>query len=335
LLNILIHRYVLAILQRKNKTDCDEINRDLLAAMVLESTGPGADISLFEKFVASKRTRRLLVGEMIAYRNYFSGKIATRVCGLYLALGLDRIALQNLRARSWATRASALSELFRMDVPLDNSLLHVFLYDKNKYIREYARLFLIKQSPSDPLRFLAEENQPISHWEETEIFHLFEHDNQRKAPALNTLLSISNHPSLISLGLKLAAFFKEQEDIPAVLALVQIPDPRLRIEAIRTLGKMEARGAEETLVKQYEQETPEVQATILSTLGRIGSAGVVNFIERQFNESSSFEIKKHASDAIILLSKYSRAAIDRLLASTETLNRTILNHSLNPLINGL
>lgn len=283
--------------------------------------------------VPAKDVKKILVSEMIGYRSYFSGVIADRVRKLYLDLSLHKEATVRLYKKNWETKVSALAELFKMDVQVDHPYLLELVTDKNRYIRDLARLSLIKFTEDDPLQFLRELNEPISQWEAFEIYVLFQQRPEYTLSSLEGLISLDKEPTVVSLCLKLAVYFRQLSSVELIIDLIKTPDLKLRAEAIASLGKLEAKKAEPHLVAIYRGQPQGIKLEILTALGRIQSGRYLDFLEDEFTSSPDFEIKKHASDAIIKLYPLSQKTIDKLMNSTVALDQRILNHSLNPLIN--
>jgi len=306
------------------------------SAMLKKSSSVKSDFdigSFYKTGIPDKDVNKILVAEMIRYRNYFSGQIAERIRKLYLDLSLHKEALNRLHKKNWEIKVSALSELFKMDIEVDHTYLLQLVHDKNRYIREFARLSLIKFTKDDPLQFLRELYEPILQWEEFEIFLLFQQKKDFTLSSLEGLIALDKEPSIVSLCLKLAVHFKQETAVSLILNLIKTPNLKLRAESIASIGKLEAKGTEKELVAIYPEQPHEIKLEILTALGRIQSRQCLVFLEKEFITSSDFEIKKHASDAIIKLYPLSKSTIEKLIHDGGTLNQKILNHSLDPLIN--
>jgi hypothetical protein len=344
MLNIYLWRIISKRKEEKKKHLAADINQLLLLTVVMEPSMQKDSGTPMEKFdtrpflklgLQDKDVRTILVSELINYRNYFSGSIADRVRKLYLALSLDKEARINLYKNNWEVKVNALTELFKMNLEVDHDYLRQLMHDKNRYIRDFARLSLIKFTKGDPLKLLREITEPISQWESFEIFLVFQQKQYFTLSSLEGLISPDRDPSLVSLSLKLAVYFKDLSAVKLIIDLIQTPDLKLRAEAISSLGKLGAVNAEAYLVSIYKEQPHSIQLEILTALGRIQSGRYLDFLENEFISSSDFEIKKHASDAIIKLHPLSEETIDKLLSNTKALDQRILSHSLNPLINAL
>jgi hypothetical protein len=340
-LSIYLRRKVLQKEELQTALLSVQITDLLVASVVLTPANPSNSINkidfdtrpFFKVGLSAKKVKQVLVQEMLNYRNYFSGRIAEQIRKLYLGLSLHKEAFARLAQSHWETRVNALSELFKMDVEVPHEQLRELVQDKNRYIREFARLSLIKFSKNDPLQVLYAIDEPISQWEELEIYLLLQQRSDLDHTSLQGLISTAIDPSIASLALKLAIYYKQQSAIPQIIALIQTPDLKLRAEAVAALGKLEAKTAENYLFTIYPEQPRDIKLAIITAMGLIGSGNYLDFLADEFLSSEDFEIKKYASDAIIRLYPISKNTIDTLMKDTETLNRSILNHSLDPLIN--
>ena len=339
--NIFIKRILSKREEEKAGLIAKKVNEMMLAMVVSDASGEGVILtsrqfnasSLFTFGLSSTKVKRILVTEMLKYRNYFSGSIAERIRRIYISLLLHKEALQRVHSKNWEVSANALSELFKMDIEVDQAYLIELVHNSNRYIREFARLLLIKFTKEDPLQLLRDIDEPLSQWQDFEIFLLFQQRTNYTLGSLEGLLSLTKESSVVALCLQLAVFFEHKESIPLLVDLLSTPDLKLRAQTINALGKLEAETAAPHLVNIYPGESHEIQLKILTALGNIRSSSYLSFLEKEFLSSEDFEIKKFASDAIIKLYPLSSRIIDKLMENRGVLNQKILNHSLDPLIN--
>ncbi|MES2328259.1 MAG: HEAT repeat domain-containing protein [Bacteroidota bacterium] len=328
---------------RKKLRLSEDITRLLMNTVVMEPAKLNSGMSkakldtrpFLKLGINDKDVRSLFVCELINYRNYFTGAIAARVRQLYLDLSLDKEARKLLYKKNWETKSIVLSELFKMDIEVDNAYLLELTHHKNRYIRGFARLSMIKFTKGDPLAFLRQITEPISQWEEFEIFLVFQQKENYTLSSLEGLIAVDREPSVVSLCLKLAVYFKDLSAVKLIMDIIQTPDLKLRAEAIASLGKLEASDAEAFLISIYGAEPQEIRLVILTALGMIRSGNSLEFLENEFISSDDFETKMNASDALIKQYPLSQNTIDKLMNNSAALEHRILSHSLNPLINAL
>lgn len=341
MLDIAIKRHLNKKEARQLAQLTEKINELLIAALVTDRGEKNGHLIkssfepsfLFKMGVSEKEVKKILVQELLKFRSSFAGSIADRARKLYMDLSLHTEALKRVHKKNWETKVNAMMELFKMDVPIDETYLQILLLDKNRYIREFARLALIKFTTGDPLQILREIKEPISQLEEIEMFLLFQLKDDYTPSSMDGLLSVYTEPTIASLCLKLAVQFDQESAVPYIIQLLQTEDLKLRGEAITALAKIGQKRSRKYLIETYPEQPQIVQLDILSALGSIQSSETVEFLEKEFIGSADFEIKKHASDALIQLYPLSKKIIEKLEQNEDPLNQIILSHSQNPLIN--
>lgn len=339
IIHIAMDRIQMRLYAKERENISKEVNMLLMIAILNPENGEpdlSFDYSLKQfnsKPISRTVTKQVLVEGMLAYRNNFTGKIAARTRKLYLSLSLERDAFKRISSRFWETKVAALLELYNMNVPVNKEILLRLVNDRNKRIREVARLSLIKYNDSDPLQYLRDLDEPLSKWEEFEIFQVFKRKTNYTLSEMNGLLSLEKDPTVVSLCLKLAVLFNQQSSIELIKTLVKSPVIKLRAEAIETLGLLHATKLEDYLVSLYSTQPHEVQLSILVSISSMRTGKHLDFIENEFIRSNNFEIKKYASETLVKLYPLSSSVIDRLIDTSKSDNLRMLNYSLNPLIN--
>ena len=289
---------------------------------------------LYKLGIAASVVQREIIAGLLRYRSYFSGLIATRIREIYLDLSFHKNAFTRLHKKKWKIKLAALTELYKLDIEADPLILSQLAKHQNMYVREYAGLSLIKFAKNDPLEFLHGLNEPISKWQQLEIFLLFQQRQDLRLSLPQRLICMDKEPSVVMLCLKLAVHFNQQEAVPAMLDILGTPDLELRAEAIASLGKLGSPDTGRYLSAIYPEQPAVIKLKILAALGDLQSSEHLHFLEREFISSTDFDIKLYAADALVKISPPSPAMIYRLTAGSEV-NRSILNHSLDPLINAL
>lgn len=279
-----------------------------------------------------KAVRRLLAAEILHYRQNFSGKVHDLLRKLYMDLGLHRFAEKKLKQKSVQQVVMGLNELLHMDIPVNEQQVFPLLSHGNRYVREAARCYYVKLSSGEPFRFLDEVSAPILTWEQFELFRIVSQREDMPVPQFSRWIRPGSHPSVISFCLKLAVHFQQFEAVPSIIRLLSTDDLTLRAELINALGKLLAEEAEPHLLELYDSQPLECRIEILKALGRIGSGRHLDFLRREFEEAGSIELRKHAARSIVSHEALSAALLKELRETSVGLGRTVLLHSMNPLI---
>lgn len=340
-IGLLCYRLYSAYIDRRNNRllmQIDERIQDhiIMVEKVPLGARPEVPSASFGQLPLHRRwARKLLVDRILYYRRNFSGHISHMLRELYLSLGLQRQAQQQLHAFSTNRKVLALSELFHMDIHISEDEVLPFSQSRDRYMREMARCYLIKLGTQDPFRFFDEVKEPILQWEQFELFHnTAERRDQQdlQMPSFARWIDPSFHPSVISFSMKLAVHFQQFDAIPVILNFLQNAVQPLRAEAINSLGKLMATEAEPYLLSIYENEDETCKAEILKALGRIGSGQSTGFLEKVFFESTSFQLRKHSMRSLINNKTWLATRANQILDGGKAEDRTFLLYSLNPLI---
>lgn len=276
--------------------------------------------------------RHLLVQKLLHYQRNFSGVSAAAFRELYEALGLHKQAERKLRSGRPSVMVEALSELFNMEVKMDEHLIMPLTHHSNRYVREMARCYLAKCSADHPLDFLADIQAPLLPWEQFELFRVISQRKDLPMPAFMLWMQPSLHPTVISFALRMAVHFQQFEAAPAISKLLKTDNIALRALAINSLGKLMAQEFEDTLLKIYADQPVACKMEILKALGRMGTGRHLAFLKQEFMQSPEFELKKHAARSIVSHAALAQPLLWELQAESKGQQHVILQHCLNPSI---
>jgi hypothetical protein len=334
----LIH-LILFIFVRRIKQSIDaqrdakymEIISNMLANIVffdeLEDAGKAVNqyVRRFEKLpLKSTPVRELLVKELLEYHANFTGKTAEVLKGIYLGLHLDDHARKKVKSCYWERQVEGIRELTQLWIREDAPMILKLTNSKNATLRMEAQTSFIKLSKDDCFRFLDEARETILEWHQVVLFEVITKTRSGMIPSFGRWLSSPND-SVVILCLKLIDHYQQLETIPELISLLSHPNPRVRICAIRVLGKFEAEMAESELFAIYPEQPLEVQQEILKAMGRIASGNYLDFLTERTN-SEHHQLRLSALQSI---KDHGRGGIDLLKELLETSgsgNKALINH---------
>lgn len=275
---------------------------------------------------------RVFISQLIAYRDNFTGDIPQLLRQLYLELGLHQAAAAALKSGHRKQVINALVELSGMGVLLEKDHVLTLTLSSDQHIREMARCYVVQCSPDAPFEFFSHVQEPLLLWEQFELFRIISLRKDIPMPSFARWIDPSFHPSVITLCLKLAAYFQQPEAIPAMIRMLHTEDEQLRAVAINNLGKLMALEAEPILVEMYPQQPDSCKLEILKALGRIGSGNFISFLQQELEHTEDFLLMKHAAHSIVAHKALAGGLITQLQHSLTGTRQQVLQHSLNPLI---
>lgn len=277
--------------------------------------------------------RQIVIDILIQYRKNFRGEVGDLLRKLYIDLNLTKDSFDKMASRKWERKIKAVVELTQMDIQISDVMILPLTISTNPSLRAAARNAYIQLSKNDPFKFFDIATDPISPWDQLELFKIITTTKDLAIPNFSRWISYSTNKSIVSFCLKLISHYDQQSAIPSVMELLNNKDHKLRAEAINCLGKLSAEVAEEKFSSIYFTQPIICQLEIIKALGRISSGRRLDFLKQEFLFSTNFEIRMATARSIIKHNTpASRALIEELYETTYEENRRILNHCQNPLI---
>lgn len=323
---------------KKEKPLREKVNELLLEHIIYKSLGdPDTQVALpLEAFqtlpLHHQWAADVFKSQLLDYRNNFTGDIPLLLRQLYLELGLHRDAAAKLRSGSRKKVIGAMVELSGMGVLLEEQHVLALTQSRDRYIRETACSYWVQCSPDAPFEFFSHVKEPLLAWEQFELFRIISLRKDIPMPSFAQWIDPQYHPTVITLCLKLAAYFQQPEAIPAMINILKTPDEQLRAITINNLGKLMALEAEPILVDMYPQQPDNCKLEILKALGRIGSGNFIGFLQQELERTDDFLLMKHAAHSIVAHKALASGLITQLQHSLSGTRKQLLQHSLNPLI---
>lgn len=323
---------------KKEKPLREKVNELLLEHIIYKSLGdPDTQVALpLEAFqtlpLHHQWAADVFKSQLLDYRNNFTGDIPLLLRQLYLELGLHRDAAAKLRSGSRKKVIGAMVELSGMGVLLEEQHVLALTQSRDRYIRETACSYWVQCSPDAPFEFFSHVKEPLLAWEQFELFRIISLRKDIPMPSFAQWIDPQYHPTVITLCLKLAAYFQQPEAIPAMINMLKTPDEQLRAITINNLGKLMALEAEPILVDMYPQQPDNCKLEILKALGRIGSGNFIGFLQQELERTDDFLLMKHAAHSIVAHKALASGLITQLQHSLSGTRKQLLQHSLNPLI---
>ncbi|MDF3078566.1 MAG: hypothetical protein K0S09_2455 [Sphingobacteriaceae bacterium] len=266
--------------------------------------------------------RRILVQQLLEYRESFSGNTSQVLRDIYLGLNLDQYPKKKLRSRLAKDKAAAIRELSLMQVPGLVDLISAYADKSVDVANVDAYSALLRLDKVNPLGVLNTIQQPLSDWGQLMLFDAIIKTPGINIPAFSTWLASAND-SIVLLCLKLIAHFQQHEAIPMLLNLLAHQNVEVRVWAVRVLGKLEDPLCEGELVTIYPNESLIVKSEILGALGKIASGEQIDFL-RSCTTAPEFEIRNKARE---LLKAQEKSGT--MLSNNTVDSNGVLHHALN------
>jgi hypothetical protein len=321
-------------LQKKLKRSVPEIKS--LFEDVLFTDKKFSEKDIYDKFKdivgdVNKESLDIAVDVLVEFKN--EDKESERYSFLISALKIVEHLERKFDSRSNSEKMDAFQEAFVLNLnKFDSKVLH-YAYSKNSKIRSEARNSHLALSSNDPYRFFDEFDGALTKWDEIELMQYLKLQNTRgNLEGLGKWINYSKNDSLVVFLIKMVGFFKQKGIDEILLEKLDDTNEKIRAEATLTLGALDLKDTEQTLIDRYYTEPEICQVAIVRTIKKFNSGKSLRFLQEIFNESNNIDTKKIIAEAILNYSYEGKIAFQNLKNSLKGFDLIILKHVETPLI---
>jgi hypothetical protein len=321
-------------IQKKLKKNVPEIKT--LFEEVLFFDKKFSEKEIFDKFEnivgeVNKETIDIGIGILIEFKN--KEKKSEKYPLIIDALNIVGHLEKKFDSRSNSEKMNAFQEAFVLNLNKFDAKILVYAYSKNKRIRREARNSYLALSMNDPYRFFDEIEGSLSKWDEIELMQYLKLQNKRgNLEGLGKWINYSKNDSLVVFLIKMVGFFKQKGIDEILLEKLDDTNAEVRAEAILTLGALQIKDTEQTLIDRYYTEPEICQVAIVKTIRKFNTGKSLKFLQEIFHESNNTDTKKIIAEGILNYSYEGKIAFQNLKNSLKDFDLTILNHVETPLI---
>lgn len=213
---------------------------------------------------------KVTIKEILQFHKNLKGESATALEELFLQLQLDVFILKDLDKNNWYDTARAiyaLSEL-TIEVPVNN--IEPYLNDPRDEVRQQSQLYFLKTAKTNPLQFLDKTKRPLTTWQQIYIENALKNYYEGPAPDFAQWL---NHEliSVVEFSIRLIARYNQFENIPKLVPFLKHAKESVKIEAIRSLRKLEYEELLGLVIPDFEKENLLIKKEILKTIKQLGN----------------------------------------------------------------
>jgi len=208
---------------------------------------------------------------------------------------------KRIRTSSLDKRRQALQIVGQMDNGVNSGVLTKSTFHKNKYLRKTARDLHTSQDNYQPFKFMEENfDEAFTQLDKLRLHStLVKRSRENKLPNLLRWINNSKNPSYIVFILREIAFFNQKEAGSSLVAMLERQENRdVRAQIVLTLGALEYREAIPTLKTYFELESAVVRDAIITAMGKIQAAEVLNFLIETYESTDDANLKFSIARAI-------------------------------------
>jgi hypothetical protein len=236
-------------------------------------------------------------------------------------------------SRSNSRKIDAFQQSFVLGLNRFDSKILQYAYSKNKKIRNEARNSYLALSANDPYRFFDEIEGSLTKWDEIELMQYLQQQNKRgNLEGLGKWINYSKNISLVVFLIKMVGFFKQRGIDEILIEKLTDENTTVRAASIDTLGELNMKETEQTLIDRYYTEPEICQVAIVKTIRKFNSGKSLKFLQQVFKDSNNTDTKKIVADAILNYSYEGQIAFQNLKTSLTGFDLQILKHVETPII---
>ncbi|REK49390.1 MAG: hypothetical protein DWQ48_07500 [Bacteroidetes bacterium] len=273
--------------------------------------------------------RKILMKEIIHLHENFTGEAAARLELLYVKLGFHQDSLRKASSKKWYIAAKGMRELALMNVKEHYPDLSHFLNSKNEVLRMEARIAMMKLSADNPLSFLSQITEPLTAWDQANIYSMLNKMHDSKVPDFSKWLNSPNKTVVLFCILMIGAY-RQRDSVNILISHLDNPDPKIRLETVKALKELSAHEAEEKVISMYHNQPDEIKLEILRLLEAAGRENSVKlFIEILETPVEEFSLSIQAVRSLIACTSDAEKVLQSVLPGREQELLPIVLHAKN------
>ena len=321
-------------IQKKLKNTLPEVQKLFEDILFTNKNYSEAEIyKNFEDIVddVNRESLDIAVGILVDFKNddRESEKYLLIINALDIVSHLER----KFDSRSNSEKMDAFQEAFVLNLNKFDAKVLRYAYSKNKKIRSEARNSYLALSTNDPYRFFDEFEGDLTKWDEIELMQYLNLQNERgNLEGLGKWINYSKNNSLVVFLIKMVGHFKQKGIEEILIEKLEDDDSKVRAQAILTLGDLNIKETEQTLIERYYTEPEICQVAIVQTIRKFNSGKSLRFLQEIFRESNNTDTKKIIAESILNYSYEGKIAFQNLKNSLKGFDLLILQHVETPLI---
>lgn len=302
-ITLLFNHYInLDILRRKNSVleATDSILTQLLFwEGSLEEMRLAVEEFKYSVPYKKKWCRKLIMERILQMKENFQLD-STTLLDIYKLFEFEKITYSLLRHKKWHKRSLGVYQLQFIHDISKNKQLDLLLAEKNSQVKSNALITLVTFSP-ERFGILAKYEESLKKADEIKLMDIIYHIAP-KMPKNTTKLLKSENTSIVILGIKLMVLYKAKLSANQINKLIRLSNFRVRIEAIKAVGKLGLTEANDILISQYRiEQHKKIKINILISLKKIGNEKTVEFLKALLLVENDEDIKFKLVDGILNL----------------------------------
>lgn len=230
-------------------------------------------------------------------------------------------------SRRWYLAAKGMRELALMNVKEAHENLAGFLNHKNDILRMEARISMMKLSAEEPLSFLSKIKEPLSAWDQANIYGMLSKMPDQIIPDFSHWLNSPNK-SVVQFCILMIGAFRQQDSKGVLIHMLDHEDENVRLSVIKALRELNAYASEDKLINMYPLEAEEVQLEIVKTLEAVGKENAAKLMEKILRQPvKNYPVSIQAVKTFLATAESGKERLEHLLESSNPQLQLIVQHA--------
>ncbi|MBD8489262.1 hypothetical protein IFO69_10945 [Echinicola sp. CAU 1574] len=244
-----------------------------------------------------------LIKEIIYVNKNLKGDFKDKLKEIYLILKLNNFSLKKLKSKNWEDQASGIVELHEMNIKEAVPQLTPLLQSKVFLVRTNAVRAYLHLSPSKDLKFLADQDFPLSRWQQMSLYRVIKQISKNEQVKVINLLD-SDNPSIRVFGIKLVRLLGRMDRISELSKMYPIATLAEKVEILITFKSLNAFTELDLTHRAFLGPEPKLSVLAAELMGVIGDESSADLLfEKLKQKGNSFELLKSMMVSLFSLDK--------------------------------
>lgn len=239
----------------------------------------------------------LLIQNIIDLDKNFKGHSKDQLLSIFFKLGLYNYTERLVNSNAWYLKTKGIYYWKELNYVGATKKIYPLIFHTNPNIRSAALIAYISLSEVNPLEVLEKYGDSITYVEALNLMEVIKRKKVKKPGNLVNWLKFDEDTKLI-FALKLVAHYNDLQSASSVVRVLSSSNSKVRLEAIKCIGKLYFHNAEPDLISMFFHEPEENQIEIIRALKEIGGQESIEFLHHILCLNKNSEIKINAMYAL-------------------------------------
>lgn len=235
----------------------------------------------------NREQKQLMIDLLIELKKSFSGDAKRQFQQLYVCLGLQQESIAKLKSKHILQKIKGVRELSEIGChcpELEKAFVEWQTVPQT-LLADEVKLAAVRMSSPHMLSFLPQQQSTISEWLQIQLRYHLEALPPEAIPNFSRWLNVSE-PSAIVFILRMMAFFKQNDVLEDIAALLYHLDDEVKAEAVSTLEALEAQQYLSSIFNLLDSNNEWLKIKAIHAIGKLGQVFHANLLKPLLQQQS-------------------------------------------------